>query len=170
MALPHNENRRHAPGERRLSLLAMLPTGGCLAKAKVCPMAHCRYHLGAERTLPDGHAFRCALDAASSYPGGLIPAAVAILLGVSESEVQTAERAAAPKMRVGFQRLKNEERERARQARHLARTGRPAPPMPVPPLATDTDEPDAHEPDTDGGQVESADPRQLAFDWPAAAE
>jgi hypothetical protein len=135
MAVPHNDNRRHGTGQRRLSLLEQTPTGGCMAQAKVCALTCCRYHLGGERTTDDGHAFRCALDAANSYPHGLPPSVVAMLLGVTESECQSTERAALRRVAVGMQRLKNDEAEGARQARHKARTGRPAPAMPIPPLA-----------------------------------
>lgn len=105
-----------------------------MAQAKACALTCCRYHLGGERTMADGHAFRCALDAANSYPHGLPPSVVAMLLGITEGECQSTERAALRGVAVELQKARNDEHEGARQARHKARTGRPAPAMPVPPL------------------------------------
>lgn len=134
-------------GPRRISLATVTPTPACRRQANACPLTSCRHHLGAPRDFR-GLTFSCALDVVDVYPDGLAPVFVARLLGLTESEVQSTERLAAPRYRLELQRLKNEERaaeraraeaarERDRLTRELERLSRvdlarrPAPPAPA---------------------------------------
>jgi len=97
-----------------------------MTQARRCGLTSCRHHLGAARTLSDGHTFRCSVDVANAYPLGLAPSDVAVLAGMTESEVQIIEREAYGRMRLGLQRLKNEEFERGLEARERDRLARAA--------------------------------------------
>lgn len=97
-----------------------------MTQARRCGLTSCRHHLGAARTLSDGHTFRCSVDVANNYPLGLAPSDVAVLAGMTESEVQIIEREAYGRARLGLQRLRNEEFERGLEARERDRVARAA--------------------------------------------
>ncbi len=192
-------NRRIGMSQARRSLSLVTPTVNCLDQARTCAVVGCRHHLGAARPGPEGHLFRCALDVARSYPHGLPPVQVAALMGLPESDVQRAERAAFPRLRLEMQRQVNEEH--ALQARRRpaptappappGRAARPAPgaprlPLPAslpglastaPPLVLECS-PSAPPParrrrrrphPQPSSPAAPVDPRQLAFPWGPAA-